>query len=82
LLEKEKNKVITDKLYMPFITDRLFKININNKINVIKEDSKNKAIFTNKLIKKRDEVKKIGKQLFIYNNPSENILYLIILFFF
>ena len=67
---QQRNKSITDKLYMPFITDKSFKIDVNNKLTRIKEDSKNNAIFNHKLIKKKDEVEKIGKQLFIYNNPS------------
>ena len=75
-LAQKRNKTITDKLYMPFITDKSFKIDVNNKLTRIKEDSKNNAIFNHKLIKKKDEVEKIGKQLFIYNNPS-NFKYLI-----
>lgn len=65
------NKTIADRLYMPFISDKCFKVDINNKLTRVKEDSKNNAIFTHKLIKKKDEVDKIGKQLFIYNNPSK-----------
>ena len=79
-LAQKRNKTITDKLYMPFITDKFFKIDVNNKLTRIKEDSKNNAIFNHKLIKKQEEVSKIGKQLFIYNNPS-NFKSLIILKF-
>ena len=71
LYQKEKNQKIAEKLYMPFIKDKTYKLEVNKKLTNIKEDSKNNAIFTHKLIKKRDEVDKIGKQLFIYNNPSK-----------
>jgi hypothetical protein len=80
LYHQEKNKIIADKLYMPFITDKMFKIDVNNKLTRIKQDSKNNAIFTHKLIKKKDEVEKIGKQLFIFNNPSKNLIFNILKF--
>jgi hypothetical protein len=70
-LQKEKNQRISDKLYMPFIKDKSYKLEINNKLTRIKEDAKNNAIFTNKLNKNKEEVEKLGKQLFIYNNPSK-----------
>jgi hypothetical protein len=69
--EKEKIQRISDKLYMPFIKDKSYKLEINNKLTRIKADSKNNAIFTNKLNKNKEEVDKLGKQLFIYNNPSK-----------
>lgn len=69
--QKEKNQRINDKLYMPYIKDKTYKIEVNQKLTKVKEDSKNNAIFTNKMNKKKDEVEKIGKQLFIYNNPSK-----------
>lgn len=72
LLQAEKNQKITEKLYMPFIKDKSYKIEVNNNRTKIKEDSKNSAIFSHKLIKKKEEVDKIGKQLIIYNNPSKN----------
>lgn len=73
--QKEHNQKISDKLYMPFIKDKLYKLEVNKKLTKIKEDSKNNAIFTQKLLKKKDEIEKIGKQLFIYNNPSKNYLF-------
>jgi hypothetical protein len=63
---------------MPFITQKSFKIDVNNKLNKIKKDSRNNAIFTNKLNKKKDEIEKLGQHLFIFNNGSK--LYFIKLF--
>lgn len=71
LQQEEKNQKITEKLYMPFIKDKSYKIEVNNNLTKIKEDSKNSAIFSHKLNKKKEEVDKIGKQLIIYNNPSK-----------
>lgn len=71
LQQAEKNKKITEKLYMPYIKDKSYKIEVNNNLTKIKEDSKNSAIFSHKLNKKKEEVDKIGKQLIIYNNPSK-----------
>jgi len=76
--QKERNQKISDRFYMPFIKDKSYKLDINNKLTKIKEDSKNNAIFTNKMSKKKEEVEKIGKQLFIYNNPSNTFILLII----
>lgn len=73
--QKQKNKMISDKLYMPYITDKLYKIDVNKKLTSVKEDAKNNAMLTNKLNKQKDEVEKIGKQIFIYNNPS-NLKYI------
>jgi hypothetical protein len=80
LQQAEKNQKITEKLYMPFIKDKSFKIEVNNNLTKIKEDSKNSAIFSHKLNKKKEEVDKIGKQLIIYNNPSKNSDYFLFLF--
>jgi len=75
LNQAEKNKNINEKLYMPFINDKSYKIEVNNNLTKIKEDSKNSAMFSHKLIKRKEEVEKIGKQLIIYNNPS-NIFFI------
>ena len=68
--QSKRNQTITDKLYMPFIKDKQYKLEVNSKLTKIKDNTKNNAIFTNKMNKKKDDVEKIGKQLFIYNNPS------------
>jgi len=73
LQQAEKNQKITEKLYMPFIKDKSYKIEVNNNLTKIKEDSKNSAMFSHKLIKKKEEVEKIGRHLMIYNNPSKKI---------
>ncbi len=78
LQQEGKNQKITERLYMPFIKDKTYKIDVNNKLTKIKEDSKNSAMFSNKLIKKKEEVEKIGRHLMIYQNPSNNI-YLILI---
>jgi len=83
LQQAEKNQKITEKLYMPFIKDKSYKIEVNNNLTKIKDDSKNSAIFSHKLNKKKEEVDKIGKQLMIYNNPSIfNLFYLLFIFCF
>lgn len=73
LKQSEKNTFITEKLYMPFIKERSYKIEVNNNLGKIKEDSKNSLFLTHRLSKQNNEVTKLGKQLIIYNNPSKNL---------
>ena len=68
---QERNERIAEKLYMPFIKDKIYKLDVNKKLPNVKEDTKNSAIISHKLMKSKEEVEKIGKQLFIYNNPSK-----------
>lgn len=72
--QQEKNQRIYEKLYMPFIKDKTYKLEVNSNLSKIKEDSKTSSMFSHKLLKRKEEVDKLGKQLFIYNNPCKNFL--------
>ena len=74
--QTKSNTFITEKLYMPFIRERSYKLEVNNNISKIKEDSKFNMRITHKLGKRKQEVNKIGKEFIIYNNPSKIFYFL------
>ncbi len=63
------NKII-DKFYMPFIKTKTYNIKINNNLLRIKDDTRQSAFESHHMMKKREEIKNIGKELMIYQNPS------------
>jgi len=56
---------------MPFIKTKTYNIKINNNLLRIKDDTRQSAFESHHMMKKRNEIKNIGKELIIYQNPSK-----------
>jgi len=62
---------IIEKFYMPFVRKHDYQHKINEKISIIKKDTKKSAVHNFFLSKKKLELCKMRKDLIIYNNPSK-----------
>ena len=67
----KKNQDIIDKFYVPFIEKKSYNININRNLLKVKSDTRQSAFDSHHLRKKKSEVKNIGKELLIFQNPSK-----------
>jgi len=72
----KKNQEIIEKFYDPFIQKKTYNININNNLLKVKSDTRQSAFDSHHLRKKKNEIKNIGKELLIYQNPSKIIFLL------
>lgn len=77
-----KDSKIIEKFYMPFINKKTYNIKINNNLLRVKDDTRQNAFDSHHIIKKRNEIKNIGKELIIYQNPSKKKLFEIFNYFF
>jgi len=68
-----KDSKIIEKFYMPFIKTKTYNIKINNNLLRVKDDTRKNAFDSHHILKKRNEIKGIGKELIIYQNPSKLI---------
>jgi hypothetical protein len=68
--DNKKNRDIIEKFYNPFIQKKTYNIKINKNLLKVKSDSRQSAYDTHHLRKKENEIKNIGKELLIYQNPS------------
>lgn len=66
-----KDSKIIEKFYMPFIKKKTYNIKINNNLLRVKDDTRQNAFDSHHILKKRNEIKNIGKELIIYQNPSK-----------
>jgi len=60
---------------MPFIKKKTYNIKINNNLLRVKDDTRQNAEDSHHILKKRNEIKNIGKELIIYQNPSKLVFY-------
>lgn len=70
----KKNQDIVKKFYDPFIQNKTYNIDINKNLLKVKSDTRQSAFDSHHLRKKKNEIKKIGKELLIYQNPSNLLL--------
>lgn len=71
----KKNQDIIEKFYDPFIQTKKYNIGINKNLLKVKSDTRQSAFDSHHMIKKKNEIKNIGKELLIYQNPSKIIIY-------
>lgn len=70
--DKVKESYIIDNFYMPFMKKKSYDIKINNNLLKIKDDTKSSAFYSHHIKKKNSEIKNIGNELIIYQNPCNN----------
>lgn len=78
----KKNQDIVKKFYDPFIQKKTYNININKNLLKVKSDTRQSAFDSHHLKKKKNEIKEIGKELLIYQNPSKYIFFIYFFNFF
>jgi ribosomal protein L29 len=68
-----KSNNILERLYNPFIRQKVYFKDLNNNVGKIKKLTKNDARINTLLKQKNKDINKISNETLIYNNPSKYV---------